>query len=175
MNLTDKVIGKIVDDMVVLVDTREQKNQHILDYLEANNIKYRLEKLDTADYSFVLPNYPLLNMDKQVLIEKKNSLEEISGNFTKGRDRFTREFERVTTEHIHLLIEGATWKKLLNNSYRSQISPKAFTASMLTWNIRYKCPIWFVGKEESPELLYNILKYELMEHLKKLRETGKEI
>ena len=168
MKLTDRQKADIIADIVVLVDTREQKNEHILAFLKANNIQYLIEKLDTADYTFILPNYGYLGLDKKILIEKKNSLEEISGNFTKDRARFAREFERVKDEKIHLLIEGATWKKLLGGTYRSKISPNSFMASMLTWNIRYNCPIWFVGKDESPIVIYNILKYELLERLKEM-------
>lgn len=165
-------MGSIIADMVVICDTRERKNDHILTYFKENDIPYVVEKLDTADYSFKLPNYPHLQLDGAILIEKKNSLDEIAGNFTRDRERFEREFERVDGEHIHLVIEGATWKKLLNHGYRSQFPPKSFMASMLTWNIRYNCPIWFVGIEESPVLIHNLLKYELVEHLKNLRNNG---
>lgn len=167
--LTDKVIHDIINDMVILVDTREQKNQHIIDFFESAGINYRIEKLETADYTFVLPNYPDINIDKQVLVEKKNSLDEIAGNFTKDRERFTREFNRVTTEKMHLVIEGATWKKVLKGSYRSKFPPKSFMASLLTFNVRYDCPVWFTGIEESPILIYNIMYYGLLEHLKQLR------
>lgn len=163
--LTDNEKASILQDMVVICDTREQKNQHILDYFTQYKIPYKTERLDTADYSFILPSYPELNLDKTVLVEKKNSLDEIAGNFTKDRVRFINEFERVTTEHIHLVIENATWKKVKNGSYRSKLHPNSMTASLLTWNIRYNCPLWFVGKEESPELIYKILYYELKEIL----------
>lgn len=164
--MTDKEISDIMADLTVIVDTREQKNDHILSYFKSEGIKYVIQKLDTADYSLMLPQHATLALDRFVLIEKKNSLDEISGNFTKDRERFKREFERVGSEHIHLVIENATWKKLFNHSYRSMLLPKAFMASMLTWNIRYHCPIWFVGKDESPALIYGILHYELLEKLK---------
>lgn len=167
--MTDKEIDKVIKDMLVIVDSREQKNDHILDYFKMIDQPYKVEKLDTADYSFILPNYPELQLDGAILIEKKNSLDEIAGNFTKGRDRFTREFERVEEEHIHLLIENATWKKILHGSYRSQFPPKSFMASLLTWSIRYGCPIWFCTPEETPIMIWNILHYELLEHLKGLR------
>lgn len=167
MKLTDGLMQKIIDDMVILVDTREKKNDHILKYFKEQKIPYVIEKLQTADYSFYLPNYFDIGADRLFLVEKKNSLDEIAGNFTKDRDRFTREFERVDAEHIHLVIENATWKRLFNETYRSKLPAKSFMASMLTFNIRYNCPIWFVGIDESPILIYNILKYELLEHLKK--------
>lgn len=165
--MTDRQISDILKDIRVVIDTREKKNEHIIAYLEENNIPYEVSKLDTADYSFVIPNYPELNMDRKVLIEKKNSLTEIAGNFTSGRERFAREFERVVDERIHLVIEDATWKKVKNGSYRSQFPPRSMMASLLTWNIRYNCPVWFVTKEESPELIYRLMYYELMEELKR--------
>ena len=161
---------RILQDITVIVDTREQKNQHILDYLKENKIPYIVEKLDVADYSFVLPNYPELNMDKIILVEKKNSLSEIATNFTSARDRFTRQFERMTEgQKIHLVIETATWKKLFNGTYRSKTSPNSMKASLLTWCIRYKCPYHFVEKAESPELIYKIMYYELNEFLNTIK------
>jgi ERCC4-type nuclease len=171
MKLTDKQMMDILSDMVIICDTREQKNQHILDYFKENNIPYIIEKLDTADYSFILPNYPDIKMDKMILIEKKNSLDEIAGNFTKDRERFAREFERVDGERIHLLIENATFKKLLNGSYRSKFPPKSFLASLLTWNVRYNCPVWFTTPNETGIIIRYILYYELLEHLKGMREV----
>ncbi len=170
MRMTDGEMTKILADITILIDTREQKNEHIISYLKENNIPYKLEKLETADYTFILPKYPQLGLDRKFIVEKKNSLDEIVGNFTKDRERFTREFERVGDCKIHLVIENATWKRLLNGTYRSQMPAKSFMASLLTFSIRYCCPVWFVGVDESPVLIYNILKYELLEHLKELRK-----
>lgn len=167
MSYTDKEIGNIIKDMVVVLDTRERQNQHIIDWLEMNNIHYIVNKLDTADYSMILPNYPQLNLDKKFLIERKNSITEICGNFTKGRERFAREFERINDEHLHLVIENATWTKIKNGDSRSKMSPQAITGSILSWTIKYNIKTWFVTKQESPALIYNLLKYELMVELKR--------
>jgi len=167
--LTDKKMSDIMSNIVVVVDSREKQNDHILSYLKDNDIPYIVEKLHSADYSFILPDYPELNMDRKILVEKKNSLDEISQNFTSGRERFAREFERLTDEKIHLVVEDATWKKLTKGSYRSKLPPKSFTASMLTWSIRYRCPVWFVGRDESPELIHKLLHYELLEFLKGMK------
>lgn len=168
MGLSDKQISDRIQNMVILTDTREQKNQHILDYFDANTILHEREKLRTADYTFYLPSYPELGIDRKILVERKGSLNEIAVNFTKDRERFTREFERVGEEHIHLLIENATWKKILNGSYRGNFHPNSFMASILTLDVRYNCPIWMCTTEESPVLIYNILRYELREFLKNI-------
>ena len=164
--MTDRELNDIIDDMVVIVDTREQKNGHLLKYFDDNGIKWVCKKLDTADYSFELPNYKHLGLDRKILVEKKNSLDEITGNFTTSRDRFQREFERITDEHLHLVIENTTWKKVVNGSYRSKMHPNSLIASLLSWSVRYGFKVWFVGKDESPMLIYNLLKYELVEALK---------
>ena len=167
--MTDKQIKDILDDIVIIVDTREKKNEHILKYLYDNGIKHIVDKLDSGDYSIMLPNYPELELDRKFLVEKKNSLDEISQNFTKHRSRFAREFERAKPNTIHIVIENATWRKLLNGSYRSKFSPKSFMASLLTWCVRYRSPIWFVTPTDSPEVIYHILFYELYEYLKQNR------
>ena len=169
MAMTDKQISEVIQNMVILHDTREQKNQHILDFFDENTIIHEKEKLRTADYSFYLPAYPDLGIDRKILVERKGSLNEIAGNFTKDRGRFIREFERVNEEeHIHMVIENATWKKILNGSYRGEFNPNSFMASLLTVNMRYGCPIWFTTPDESPIIIYSILKYELREFLKKI-------
>ena len=162
--------SKILKDILILTDSREKKNQHILEYFDKMEIPHRMEKLDVGDYELHLPNYPELGLSGKFVVERKGSLTEIAGNFTKGRDRFAREFERakVNNQKVNMVIETATWKKLLNGTYRSQFPPKSFMASLLTWSIRNNCPTWFCEKSEAGHLIYNILYYELYEELNKM-------
>lgn len=165
--MTDKQIANIIDDMTIIIDTREKNNNHIISWLESENIKYKTEKLDSGDYSFILPNYNKLKLDRLFLVEKKNSLDEIASNFSKHRERFINEFERVPINaKMHIVIENASWTKIKNKSWRSLLTSSSMCASIITWSIRYKCSIWFVEKQNSPKLIYDLLKYELMEFLK---------
>jgi len=167
--MTDKQMANIMEDMIIVCDSREQKNQHILEYLETNRIKYIIRKIDSADYSFIIPNYPQLNLDYTVLVERKNSWDEIIGNLTTNRERFAREFERMREDDVaHIVIEGANWSQLMRESYRSKVSSKSVLASVLTWNLRYDCSIWFANTKESPMLIYNLLYYGLRERLKNI-------
>ena len=68
---TDKEIANILNDMIVLVDSREKKNDHITGYFEKENIKYEVVKLETGDYSFYLPNYGGLGLDEAIMVERK--------------------------------------------------------------------------------------------------------
>ena len=145
--MTDRELDNVLRDMTIIVDTREQKNDHLLKYFNDNGIKWVCKKLDTADYSFELPNHQHLGFDRKFLVEKKNGLNEITGNFTSSRERFQREFQRIEDEHLHLVIENATWKKVVNGSYRSKMHPNSLIASLLSWSIRYDFKVWFVGKD----------------------------
>ena len=44
-------IKKFAKSMVILVDSREKKNSHIIDYFKKQGISYKSEKLDYGDYS----------------------------------------------------------------------------------------------------------------------------
>lgn len=165
--MTNKEISDILNNITIIIDTRENKYQHITKYLDEIKISYEFEKLKSGDYTFILPNYPELNIDRKFLVERKANLSELAGNFTTGRDRFQREFERLDDdEKIHLVLESSSWKKLYNGTYRSKLNPRSFVASLLTWSIRYDIPVWMVETGESPELIYRILYYELYEFLK---------
>ena len=101
--------------------------------------------MSVGDYTFILPNYPELDMDRKVIVERKGSLDELAGNFTKNRERFRREFERMEDGQVmHLVLENFTWRKLLAGSYRSKFNPKAYKASLITWSILYDFKAWNV-------------------------------
>ena len=48
---SEKELKEILDTLEIMVDSREQKNQHVLDYFRKKNVPFRLRKIDTADYS----------------------------------------------------------------------------------------------------------------------------
>jgi ERCC4-type nuclease len=162
--MTDKQKSDILDGMIVVCDTREQKNQHILDWFKLNKIPYIIRKLDTADYTVEFKNNPELN--GIVLVERKNSLDEIIGNFTTNRERFINEFERLKDEDIcHIVIEGSTWTQVINGTYRSKLPSNSLVANLMTWTHRYNVGLWLVKKSESPYVIYNLLKYGVREKL----------
>lgn len=72
---------------IIIADTRERKNKHILDYFEKNNQDYIISKLDTGDYMYY--------KDYSTIIDKKDSLLEICGNLchTSEHSRVVREVE----------------------------------------------------------------------------------
>ena len=94
-------------------------------------------------------------------------LDEIIGCFTRHRARFAREFERAKEHHakLYLLIENASWEKVLKASYRSKMNANALLASMTAWLARYDCQLIMCDELTSPRLIKEILYREAKERL----------
>ena len=145
-------------ELIILVDTREKKNQHILKYFDAKNIPYRKQALKSGDYSLEANG-----IQQDIWIERKNSLDELIGNFTRSRIRFKHEFERTPSAIKILLVEDNTYADIINGAYASKMNPKALLGSLLTWQWRYDVRIFFVPRAYSGNLIYHQFKYYLRE------------
>lgn len=160
------------ENMTIIVDTREQMNQHILDFFDKNKFKYITRKLDSGDYSVKLTANPELGLLRDlyfpVTIEKKNSIDELASSF-KDRTRFESEFIRATGSgtRIYLLVEdGNGYENILTNNYRSEYKPNALLSSLKTWENRYNFGTSFIDKKYSGNFIYYTLRYFLYEYLK---------
>ena len=81
----------------LISDTREKKNQHVLDYFEAVGIKYEIAKLDYGDYMDVYR--------PGIVIDRKQNIAELAKNVVgKDRDRFVRELERAQAAGSKMVI-----------------------------------------------------------------------
>ena len=104
-------IKKLTKSMIILVDSREQKNGHILDYLIKQSVPYQVTKLDYGDYGFMLPASAAgedIYFHRDIVIERKATLEELSANFAQNRNRFEMEFLKAGNDgaKIYLMIEA---------------------------------------------------------------------
>ena len=91
----------------VLCDTREQCNQHIIQYLHANGIATESRKLDFGDYSFEINGKCF---ERSCIVERKGSVDELFGNFVHDRERIQKEFDAAAknARHMELILEGVT-------------------------------------------------------------------
>lgn len=170
---TESEIKKILSRMTIIIDTREQENKHLTNYFDDKKIPYVTRKLSSGDYSvqFTLDETQTapqtFSLEDDIVIEKKNSLDEIAGNFTIARERFEREFLRAkaTGTKVYLLVENASYEAIEAHAYRSKFAPKAFLASLLSWQARFGITVVFCKREESPKIIHGILYYALKEKL----------
>lgn len=169
---TDKEKEEIVKSMTILTDSREQKNNHILDWFDKMKISHKKKALSNGDYSFYIPKNPELNIDrdlyfdKEIMVERKASLDEISGNFTQHRNRFEEEMATFSGKK-YLIIEGANYSDIVHENYRTKFSRKAFLASIHTFNHRYGLEIIFMPTPELTAMyIYGIFMYYIKEILR---------
>lgn len=164
-------IDRMLDAMTILIDTREQATEALQQRIDTMQAPIKREKLDYGDYSaeYVVPNGSVHNLCKIAVIERKMSIDELCICFTKERERFEKEFERAECERMYLLIEGATWEKVLGGKYRSKYPPAALVASMWAWSIRYNIHFVFCKADTTGKLIKEILYRELKEHLSTIK------
>lgn len=132
----------------IIIDTREQ-NLHILKQIESMGIQYVRRKLDYGDYSFEIGD---ISYEHKIVIERKGSLDEIIGNFTKGRERFRKEFERSKGCRVILMIE-ATMEQLEAHQYRSRMMPNDLKSFLKTWCNKFQLELKFVEKDKACEFM----------------------
>ena len=146
---TDKEMEELIQSMVILVDTRERKADHILEYFDKKNITYKKKALDYGDYSFMIPANEKLSIPRdlyfmnKVIVERKASLEEISNNLTKERDRFEKELCLAPKTKV-LLLENANYSDIATGNYNTQYNKKSFWASIHSFWFKYNIPIFFM-------------------------------
>ena len=146
---TDKEKKQIIDSMVILIDTREKANEHIVDFFEKKKIPYKKKALDKGDYSFYIAKNSELGIikdvyfDSEIVIERKASLEELSGNLTQNRDRFEHELSLAPKNKV-LLLENCNFDDIVDGNYDTKYNKKSFLASMFTFWHRYNLPVFFM-------------------------------
>lgn len=163
----------LLNSLIILVDTREKKNDHILKYFDDKNISYQEQKLESGDYSFLLPKNKDLGIardiyfNNQIVIERKANLNELSGNFTQNRTRFENELIRSSNEKLILMIENADgYKDILSHNYRTKYNPRSFIASLHTFKHRYNTDLMFIDENAAGNYIYYTFYYWLREYLK---------
>lgn len=129
---TDKMMKKILDSLVILVDTRENANKHIIDFFEKKKIPYSVEKLQFGDYSCKIPKGTLdmfttdIYFTNDFVIERKASIDELAGNLKEDGARLKKELAHLNMYQIKYLVyvEDKNFEEnLRTGSFRSQYDP----------------------------------------------------
>lgn len=169
---TEKQLKDLLDGVVVLVDTRDKKNEHIISYFEKHKINYQTKALSTGDYSYMIRANPELGISfdiyfsDELIIERKNSLSELAGNFVEKDGRFLREVGRMSNiNHKYLLIENDSLHDLFAHNYRSEFNETSFLRSILTIGKTYGIHIFFCSVDDIGEMIYEICRSNLLSHI----------
>ena len=165
-------LKKLTKNLVVLVDSREKKNNHILSYFTKQGIAYQKTKLDYGDYSFYIPAQAAgqdIYFHRDIVVERKASLEELSGNLAQERERFEREFLKAGNDgcKVYLMIEEpGGYSSVIGHKYRTDLRPAAYMASLKTWEHRFGANVQFIDKQYSGYYIVSTFQYYAREVLK---------
>lgn len=150
---TDKEKEKLLSTITIIIDKREKSNKWITDYFDDKKIPYISKSLSEGDYSFFIPKNEELSIprdlffDKDITIERKASLEELSNNLSNERERFEKELTLFRGK-MFLLIENANYHDIYENNYNTKYNKKSFLGSLHSFNYKYNLSIMFMPKKE---------------------------
>lgn len=149
-------IKKLENHIVILVDTREKKNEHITNYFDKYGIKYEKSKLDYGDYSFYIESNDLVKeaiyFHNDIAVERKATLEELSQNLAQERERFEKELLKAQANgcKMWLSVEDARGLgAIMEHGYKTELKPLAYVASLKTFETRFNLHINFIDKRYS--------------------------
>ena len=150
--------------MVIVVDTREKPRAivKILAEFDRQGVKVVRRALNFADY---------FNPDRpDVIIDRKQNLNEIAFNVVQGRARFLREVERCNRAGCHLivLIEHSPRIRKLEDvigwkNPRLKVSPLAVSGERLfrimhAMGTKYGIDWQFCGKQQTGKRIIELLR-----------------
>lgn len=176
---TDTEIKKLLkENFKILYDTREQVNDHVLDYFDKVNVPYKKQKIDEGDYTAIITARADMGIERDIYfnvgVERKNSLEELAGNLAEKTDtrddiRLERELMRAKMKgiNIYLVVEDSEGlSNMISGNYNSQYGAKAFTAKFTSISDRYLKGTTFCGNTKTGYHIYRILYYAVRNFLK---------
>lgn len=146
--------------MIVQVDSREQKYQHITNYFDEQGIKWIRSKCVVGDY---------INLENpMVVIDRKKDLQEVAGNVCQQHDRFVRELELakelgyrmivlVEESHIKDLSDVCSWYNWRTKKNPRAISGKTLCKIMYTMRDKYSVEWMFCNKNETGKRIVELL------------------
>lgn len=167
---SDDDIKKICKNITILIDKREKSD--LMEKWCSHKNRCNIEKitLSQGDYSFKLcamPEYGInedLYFDKEIVIERKNSLDEISQNFTKHRARFEEELAMFNGKMTVVITD--TWDNLFMGKYQAKYDRVSFIASIQSFTHRYGITFEMMSEEAFPVFVYTYFYYYLRSILK---------
>lgn len=144
---------------MILCDTREQKNAHVLAYFDRHGIPYSVQTIHTGDY--------MDSKKMDVTVDRKRNLEELSGNLCTKNNRFWREVRRSKEEGLKMVVlcehggkirsikDVANWK-----SRYSRVSGKRLMEEIYRVHIAYDVDFLFCDKRSTGRRILEILNYD---------------
>lgn len=146
--------------MVIQIDTREQKYDHVQRYFDSQGIKTVRSKCVVGDY---------VNLENpMVVIDRKKDLQEVAGNVCQQHERFVRELQLAKDlgYRMIILVEEPNITSLTGvcgwYNWRKKKNPKAVSGKtlykiMATLSDKYNVSWEFTKKENCGKRIVELL------------------
>lgn len=175
---SDTEIKKLLDEnFMIIYDSREQNNSHILESFESEKIKYKKQTIKEGDYTAVITKRPEMGIDRDIYfpvsVERKNSIDEIASNFSDKVDtrddvRLERELIRAKAKgiKIFLIVEDPNgWRTIQGGKFRSLFTSKALTGKLTKTEVRYLNGTTFTDRKDAAFHIWRLLYYSVRDYL----------
>lgn len=155
-----------MSNILILADTRQQKDEHITRYFEENNVLWHRATLSTGDYFAIKCKNNMLYKDYSVIVDTKKDIIEICGNLCKSteHERIKREIakaQELGCKRFVFLIADAKVKDLATlggwSSTRTKVKGFVLAKVMKTMQEKYGCEFIFCKKNEMGAKIVELL------------------
>lgn len=157
----------MMNNFIILTDTRQQKEEHIIKEFDKQNILHIRTGLPSADYMAVrYDKEKSFYLDYSILIDTKKDIEEIVSNLcnSQNHQRILREIQKgkdLGAKQFIFLINGGKVKTIqeLQNwtSKRTKVKGETLLKIMSTMKERYGVRFIICEKKKMGEMIINLL------------------
>lgn len=174
---TDKDLVILLRNIVIVCDTNEQQNAHVLDWFKSKKKRFRQEKVNFGDYTACIESneetkklgvFKDWYFNNDVAIERKANIDELIGNFCEG-ERLNDEFFRSNKYKAKMFLfieDNEGRRKLAIADYRSKMTQSSALSRFKTLEARFDAHIQFMDKDMMGYEIFQTLKYHIRECLK---------
>jgi len=140
----------------IVIDTREQ-------------LPYKFQAInpppDTIRKTLASGDYSIEGFENRIAIERKTKSDAFS-SFGKGRARFERELERLSTFEFAAVVIESDWLELVRNPpARSRLNPKTIFVSVIAWSQRFGVHFFTApGRAFTEKLTFRLLERFYKDH-----------
>lgn len=154
---------KFLKEITIVIDQQEKVNYWITNYFKELKLNFSIQHMKAGDYGFIFNGKP-----QAIIIERKNSLTELSGNLSteEKRTRFYKEFSKLSNCDKYLLIENDNIDNLISGVYGSKFNSNSYIANLLLLQKRNNLNIYFVNRYNMGLWILKIFYYHYYELVK---------
>lgn len=143
---------------IVAVDTREQ-TPFTFEGFRAFSDDEKYPRIITKRTTLKTGDYSIIGFEKKICVERK-SKSDLFGSVTTGRDRFEREFQRMSEMERAALVCEASNASILAGLENSQIDGANVLRTFISWAGRYRVPCFFcTSRAEAEWVTLEILRF----------------